>query len=349
MKQLIECIPNFSEGQNTDTINAIADSIRQVKGVHLLHIDIGYDTNRTVMTFVGEPKPMMEAAFNAIKTASEKIDMRLHKGAHPRMGTTDICPFVPLKNVNTEELKMMVSELAKKIGTELSIPMYLYEHSQNDKSRSNLSIIRSGQYEAWQEKIKLTEWQPDFGPNTFNLKTGATVIGVRDFLVAYNINLDTKDQYIANEIAKQVRTSGYVKNSTTKNGNSIKERIKGPFDALKAIGWYIEKYGMAQVSMNITNPNTTKIHEVFEEVSRIANTYNLNIKGSELIGMIPIQYLKEAGMYYAQKQKASIESLSETSILEYGVKGLQLDALKPFDLEERVLELGIKKMMGKVI
>ncbi len=341
-KQLIECIPNFSEGQNTATIEAIANSIRQVNGVKLLHIDIGYDTNRTVITFVGEPKKVCEAAYNAIKTASELIDMTQHKGAHPRMGAVDVCPFVPLQNISVEETVTLVNALAKKVGETLHIPIYLYEHSQKNTTRSNLSIIRSGQYEAWPEKIKLPEWQPDFGPSTFNLKSGATVMGVRDFLVAYNISLVTKEESVADTIAKRLRTSGYLKQTKQADGSILKERIKGPFTALKAIGWYIDEYEMAQVSMNITNPETTKIYDVYEAVSNLAKAQAIAVKGSELIGMIPLKYLKEAGQYYCKN--SNIDSTDEATLLSYGVKALGLDALKPFDVNERVLELGMKRV-----
>jgi glutamate formiminotransferase / formiminotetrahydrofolate cyclodeaminase len=321
--QLIECIPNFSEGQNTATIDAIANSIRQVDGVKLLHIDIGYDTNRTVMTFVGEPNAMLQAAFNAIQTAAELIDMTQHKGTHPRMGAVDVCPFVPLQNITIEETVTLVNALAKKVGSELRIPAYLYEHSQKNTARNNLAIIRSGQYEAWPEKIKQAAWQPDFGPATFNLKSGATVMGVRNFLVAYNINLATKDESVADTIAKRVRTSGYIQQTKQANGSILKERIKGPFTALKAIGWYIEKYDMAQVSMNITDPDNTKIYDVYEAVTQLAKANKAEAKGSELIGMIPIKYLKEAGQFYYSKnnKNAKNETVDEIILLQYGVEG----------------------------
>jgi glutamate formiminotransferase / formiminotetrahydrofolate cyclodeaminase len=345
-KQLIECIPNFSEGRNAITIDAIANSIRQVSGAKLLHIDIGYDTNRTVMTFVGEPQAVMQAAFNAIQTATELIDMTQHKGTHPRMGAVDVCPFVPLQNMSIEETVTMINTLAKKVGETLHIPIYLYEQSQINTARNNLAIIRSGQYEAWPDKIKQTAWQPDFGPSTFNLKSGATVMGVRDFLVAYNINLATKDENVADNIAKRVRTSGYIQAMPQADGSILKARIQGTFTALKAIGWYIEKYEMAQVSMNITNPDTTKIYEVYEAVTQLAKENNAEAKGSELIGMIPLRYLKEAGQFYYAKNNANTnnETIDEMTLLNYGVRGLQLDALKPFVLEERVLELGMKRV-----
>jgi glutamate formiminotransferase / formiminotetrahydrofolate cyclodeaminase len=341
--QIIECIPNFSEGQNTNTIEAIANSIRQVKGVKLLHIDIGFDTNRTVMTFVGEPKAIMEAAFNAIQTATNLIDMTQHQGAHPRMGAVDVCPFVPLQNISIEETVDFVNILAKKVGDDLQIPIYLYEHSQKNTTRNNLSIIRSGQYETWRTKIKQVEWHPDYGPSTFNLKSGATVMGVRDFLVAYNINIASKDEKIADSIAKKIRTSGYIKQTKQVDGSVLKEKIKGSFLALKAIGWYMAKFEMAQVSMNITNADSTKIYEVYEAVVELAKQHHTVSKGSELIGMIPLKYLKEAGQFYYAKSNAgkNAKDIDEITLLNYGVQGLKLDALKPFVLEERVLELGM--------
>jgi glutamate formiminotransferase / formiminotetrahydrofolate cyclodeaminase len=340
--QIIECIPNFSEGRNTATIEAIAQSIRNVVGVKLLHIDIGYAANRTVMTFVGEPKKVCEAAFLAIKKAAELIDMTTHIGRHPRMGATDVCPFVPIANINTEDTIALVNELAKKVGEELSIPIYLYEHSQKNTERNNLSIIRSGEYEGWKEKIKLKEWQPDFGPALLNTKAGATVMGVREFLVAYNINLNTKDATLANHIAKEVRASGKIVSIKNANGTLERKRVHGKLKYLKAIGWYIEEYQRAQVSMNITNPYTTKMHTVFETVKAEAEKLNVTATGSELIGMVPLQFLKEAGVFYLQKENLSSENLSEKEILECAVKTMGLDELKPFVLEERVVEYAMK-------
>jgi glutamate formiminotransferase / formiminotetrahydrofolate cyclodeaminase len=336
--QIIECIPNFSEGRNNATIEAIAQSIRKVAGVKLLHIDIGHAANRTVMTFVGEPKKVCEAAFNAIKTASELIDMTTHSGRHPRMGATDVCPFVPIANISVEETVVYVNELAKKVGEAFLIPIYLYEHSQKNTDRNNLSIIRSGEYEGWKEKIKLPEWQPDFGPAIINTKAGATVMGVREFLVAYNINLNTKDATIANDIAKAIRASGKIVTLKNTDGNLEKQRVPGKLKYLKAIGWYIEEYQRAQVSMNITNPYETKMHTVFETVKAEAEKLNVKATGSELIGMVPLQFLKEAGAFYLQKENKSSENLSEKEILESAVKAMGLNELKPFVLEERVVE-----------
>jgi glutamate formiminotransferase / formiminotetrahydrofolate cyclodeaminase len=341
--QIIECIPNFSEGRNTTTIETIAQSIRKVAGVKLLHIDIGHAANRTVMTFVGEPKKVCEAAFNAIKTASELINMATHTGRHPRMGATDVCPFVPIANISMEETVVYVNELAKKVGEELLIPIYLYEYSQKNAARNNLSIIRSGEYEGWKEKIKLPEWQPDFGPAILNINAGATVMGVREFLVAYNINLNTKDATIANDIAKAIRASGKILTIKNTDGTSEKQRVPGKLKYLKAIGWYIEEYQRAQVSMNITNPYETKMHTVFETVKAEAEKLNVKATGSELIGMVPLQFLKEAGVFYLQKENKNAANFNEKEILECAVKAMGLNELKPFVLEERVVEYAMKK------
>jgi glutamate formiminotransferase / formiminotetrahydrofolate cyclodeaminase len=341
--QIIECIPNFSEGRNKATIDAIANAITSIEGVKLLHVDIGHAANRTVMTFVGEPKKVCEAAFYAIKTASELIDMTTHTGRHPRMGATDVCPFVPIANISIEETVTYINDLAKKVGAELLIPIYLYEHSQKNLARNNLSIIRGGEYEGWKEKIKLPEWQPDFGPAILNTKAGATVMGVRAFLVAYNINLNTKDAKIANEIAKVIRASGKIITIKKTDGSLEKKRVLGKLKYLKAIGWYIEEYQRAQVSMNITNPYATKMHVVFETVKAEAEKLNIKATGSELIGMVPIQFLKEAGVFYLQKEHKEVSNFSEKEILTYAVKAMGLDELKPFVLEERVVEYGMRK------
>jgi glutamate formiminotransferase / formiminotetrahydrofolate cyclodeaminase len=340
--QIIECIPNFSEGRNTFTIDAIAQSIRKVDGVKLLHIDIGHAANRTVMTFVGEPKKVCEAAYQAIKKAAELIDMSTHTGRHPRMGATDVCPFVPIANISVEETIVYVNALAEKVGSDLQIPIYLYEHSQKNTARNNLSIIRSGEYEGWKEKIKLAEWQPDFGPSVLNIKAGATVMGVREFLVAYNINLNTKDANIASTIAKEVRASGKIITIKNADGTSEKKRVLGKLKHLKAIGWYIEEYQRAQVSMNITNPYETKMHTVFETVKAEAEKLNVKATGSELIGMVPLRFLKEAGVFYLQKENKNVANFNEKEILECAVKAMGLDELKPFVLEERVVEYAMK-------
>jgi glutamate formiminotransferase / formiminotetrahydrofolate cyclodeaminase len=340
--QIIECIPNFSEGRNKTTIDAIANAIKCVDGVKLLHVDIGYAANRTVMTFVGEPKKVCEAAFEAIKTAAELIDMATHSGRHPRMGATDVCPFVPIANISVEDTVIHVNELAKKVGEALLIPIYLYEHSQKKPTRNNLSVIRSGEYEGWKEKIKLPEWQPDFGTAVLNKNAGATVMGVREFLVAYNINLNTKDSKIANNIAKEVRASGKIVNVNTTHGTLEKKRVPGKLKYLKAIGWYIEEYQRAQVSMNITNPYETKMHTVFESVKAEAEKLNALATGSELIGMVPLQFLKEAGEFYLQKENKNANNFSEKEILTCAVKAMGLDELKPFVLEERVVEYAMK-------
>ena len=273
MKQLIECVPNFSEGVNLDIIKQITDEVESVEGVRLLNVDPGKATNRTVVTFVGEPGPVIEAAFLAIKKAGELIDMSKHKGEHPRMGATDVCPLIPIANISMEETAEYAKQLAKRVGEELGIPAYLYERAQTDKKRNNLSVIRAGEYEGFFKKIKLPEWKPDFGPQEFDARRGATVIGARDFLIAYNVNLNTTSTRRANSIAFDVREAGRVmREGDPINGKIINDEngkpksIPGSLKSVKAIGWYIEEYGIAQISMNLTNIEITPLHKAFDEV-----------------------------------------------------------------------------------
>jgi glutamate formiminotransferase/formiminotetrahydrofolate cyclodeaminase len=356
MKQLIECVPNFSEGRNMQIIKQITDEIESVEGVKLLNVDPGKATNRTVVTFVGEPEPVIQAAFLAIKKAGELIDMSKHKGEHPRMGATDVCPLIPIANISMEETARYAQKLAKRVGEELQIPVYLYEAAQANPARKNLSVIRAGEYEGFFKKIKLPEWQPDFGPNEFPAKTGATVIGARDFLVAYNINLNTTSVRRANAIAFDVRETGRVKregNPITgkpvldENGNPV--YIPGTLKAVKAIGWYIEEYGVAQISMNLTNINITPVHIAFEEVVKKANERGIRVTGSELVGLIPLKCLLDAGKYFLEKQKRST-GVSESELIKIAVKSLGLDELGPFKPEERIIEYLLKdKSSSKLI
>jgi len=330
-KQIIECIPNFSEGRNLKTLGAISAAIKKVKGVKLLHVDRGEAANRTVFTFAGAPELVVEAAFQAIKVASRLIDMRAQKGEHPRIGATDVCPLVPIANISMNEVKAHAESLGKRVG-DLGIPVYLYEHSATSPKRKNLATIRSGEYEQLSSKMNLPEWQPDYGTK-FNARTGATVLGARDFLIAYNANLNTSSAKVANQIARDIRTSGKV----VKKENGEVVRIPGQCKALKAIGWYIEEYQKAQVSMNLINFKETGIHIAYEACKQAATKYDIKVTGSELIGLIPKSALLAAGEFYFQKE--GITSLPEEAvILQKAVKHLGLAELEPFDFKERVIE-----------
>jgi glutamate formiminotransferase/formiminotetrahydrofolate cyclodeaminase len=340
MKPIIECVPNFSEGINANVIDQIVAEVRLVKGVKLLNVDAGHDANRTVITFAGAPEAVVEAAFNCIKKAGELVDMRTQKGQHPRMGATDVCPLIPVSDITLAEVDFYARQLAARVGAELNIPVYLYEYSQPDKRRSNLSVIRSGEYEGFFEKIKQPGWQPDFGPEEMNAKTGATVIGARNFLIAYNVNLNTTSVDLAAEIAADVRESGRL--IANEQG---KTRIPGLLKGVKAIGWYMEEYKCAQVSTNITDIALTPIQRVFETIAERAKVYGVEATGSELIGLIPLSAIKEAGQYFADKEVKEI--LSEDELLKFAVKGLGLDALKPFDPKKRILEYLLKNNKAK--
>jgi len=348
MNQLIECVPNFSEGRDLQIIKQITDEIEKIDGVRLLNVDPGKATNRTVVTFVGSPEAVCEAAFMAIKKASELIDMSKHKGEHPRMGATDVCPLIPISGISMQETAEFAKKLGVRVGKELNIPVYLYEAAQKDPARNNLSVIRAGEYEGFFKKIKLPEWKPDFGPVEFPTKSGATVIGARDFLVAYNINLNTTSVRRANAIAFDVRETGRVKregNPVTgktvmdKNGNPV--YIPGTLKSVKAIGWYIEEYGVAQISMNLTNINVTPVHIAFDEVCKKAEERGIRVTGSELVGLIPLKSLLDAGIYFLKKQKRST-GVSEKELIKIAVKSLGLDELGPFKPEERIIEYLLK-------
>ncbi|HVT85116.1 MAG TPA: glutamate formimidoyltransferase [Chitinophagaceae bacterium] len=337
MQQLIECVPNFSEGHDMSIIKQITDSIESVSGVRLLNVDPGKATNRTVVTFVGEPAAVMEAAFRAIKKAGELIDMTKHKGEHPRMGATDVCPLIPIADISMEETAKYAQQLAKKVGEELQLPVYLYESAQPDKKRSNLSVIRAGEYEGFFEKIKLPEWKPDFGPAVFDAKRGATVIGARDFLVAYNVNLNTTSVRRANAIAFDVREAG----RKVKDENGELKVQSGSLKSVKAIGWYIEEYGIAQISMNLTNINVTPVHIAFDEVCKKADARGIRVTGSELVGLIPLKSMTDAGKYFLKKQKRSA-GVPEKELIRIAIKSMGLDELSPFKPEEKIIEYMIQ-------
>jgi glutamate formiminotransferase/formiminotetrahydrofolate cyclodeaminase len=344
MTKLIECVPNFSEGVNLAIIKQITDEIETVEGVRLLNVDPGKATNRTVVTFVGEPEKVIEAAFLAIKKAGELIDMSKHKGEHPRMGATDVCPLIPIANITMEETAEYARQLAKRVGEELRISAYLYEYAQADKSRSNLSVIRAGEYEGFFKKIKLPQWAPDFGPAENDVKRGATVIGARDFLIAYNVNLNTTSTRRANAIAFDVREAGRVmregdpvtgKVVTDENGKP--KSIPGSLKSVKAIGWYIEEYGIAQISMNLTNIEVTPIHVAFDEVCIKAAERGIRVTGSELVGLIPLKAMLDAGKYFLRKQQRSV-GVSDSELIRIAIKSMGLDELAPFNPRERIIE-----------
>ena len=348
MQKLIECVPNFSEGRDERIIRQITDAIKSTEGVSLLDVDPGATTNRTVVTFVGSPQAAVEGAFRGIQKAAELIDMRKHKGAHPRMGATDVCPFIPVSNISWQEAVECARKLGERVGEELNIPVYLYEKAVKDKSRSNLAVIRAGEYEGFAEKIKKPEWKPDFGPAKLNEKAGATVIGAREFLVAYNVNLNTKSVRRANSVAFDVREQGRFKTEDgtptgkkilDKNGEPV--RIPGMLKHVKAIGWFVKEYGIAQVSMNLTNIEETPLHVAFDACVESAIERGLRVTGSEIVGMVPKKCLTEAGRYFLRKQKWS-EGASEEELIDIAVKSMGLSELKPFDPREKVIELKIE-------
>jgi glutamate formiminotransferase/formiminotetrahydrofolate cyclodeaminase len=353
MQKLIECVPNFSEGRDQNVIRQITDAIESVDGVSLLDVDPGASTNRTVVTFVGSPDAAVEAAFRAIKKAAELIDMRKHKGAHPRMGATDVCPFIPVSNVSWEEVIACANRLAKRVGDELKIPVYLYEKAAKNESRSNLSVIRAGEYEGFFEKIRQPEWKPDFGPDIFNEKSGATVIGVRDFLVAYNVNLNTRSVRRATSVAFDVREQGRVKTEDgtpsgkpVLDGNGEPVRIPGMLKHVKAIGWFVQEYGIAQVSMNLTNIEETPLHVAFDACCESAAKRGLRVTGSEIVGMVPKKCLVDAGRYFLRKQKWS-EGVSDEESIDIAIRSMGLSELKPFDPKEKVIEFKIESAEPK--
>jgi glutamate formiminotransferase/formiminotetrahydrofolate cyclodeaminase len=344
MKQLIECVPNFSEGRDMTIIKQITDQIEAVEGVRLLDVDPGAATNRTVVTFVGEPGPVSEAAFRAIRKASELIDMSKHHGAHPRFGATDVCPFIPISNITMDETVAYVRKLAERIGNELAIPVYCYENAAFEEKRRNLAACRAGEYEGLPKKLQNPEWKPDFGPVQFNAFSGASAIGARDFLVAYNINLNTTSVRRANAVAFDIREKGRpVREGNTVTGKIVKDEdgnpltIPGSLKACKAIGWFIEEYGIAQVSINLTNIGITPVHVAFEEACLKASERGMRVTGSELVGLIPLKALIDAGKYFLRKQNRSI-GISEQEIIKIAVRSLGLDDLKPFNPEEKVIE-----------
>jgi glutamate formiminotransferase/formiminotetrahydrofolate cyclodeaminase len=346
-KQLIECVPNISEGRDAKKIQEIAHVVETVAGVKLLDIDPGAATNRTVITFVGEPEPVIEAAFLLIKKASELIDMRGHSGEHPRFGATDVCPLVPIANISLEETAQYAHKLGARVGKELGIPGYFYEAAAKEEKRKNLSNCREGEYEGLATKLVDPDWTPDFGPAEFNervAKTGVTAIASRDFLIAYNVNLNSTSTRRANAIAFDIRERGRVKrdgNPITgkkvldKNGEPV--LIPGKLKAVKGIGWYIEEYGIAQISYNLTNVSITPMHIAFDETCKAADRRGLRVTGSELVGLVPLKAMLDAADFYLTKQSRSL-GISESEKIKIAVKSLGLDDLKPFDPKARIIE-----------
>ncbi len=350
MRKIVECVPNFSEGRDLKIINSIVDAIKSVEGVYVLDVDPGADTNRTVVTFMGSPEAVKEGAFRGIKKASELIDMRKHKGAHPRMGATDVCPFVPVSGVTMDECIEIAKEVGKRVWDELKIPVYLYEYAATSPERKSLANIREGEYEGLPEKLKDPNWKPDFGEPFFNEKSGATVIGAREFLIAYNINFNTRNKKKVHQIALNIREKGRAKRDEKgkivrdENGNKI--MIPGKFKELRAIGWYIEEYGCAQLSMNFTNYKITPPHIVFDEVCKEAEEMGLRVTGSELVGLIPLEAMLMAGRHYLRKQGGNT-GVPEKELIHIAIRSLGLSDIVPFDPEEKIIEYKLEKLENK--
>lgn len=358
MRQLIECVPNFSEGRDMSVIKQITDEIEKIEGVKLLDVDPGAATNRTVVTFVGTPEEVIEAAFVAVKKAAELIDMRHHKGEHPRFGATDVCPLVPVANITMEETVEYARRLAKRIGEELKVPVFCYENAAFSEVRRNLANCRSGEYEALSEKITSAEWKPDFGPSEFTTSvaaSGATAVGARDFLVAFNVNLNSTSTRRANAIAFDVRERGRTlregdpitgKLVTDEKGNPV--MVPGSLKCVKGIGWFIEEYGVAQISMNLTNISVTPVHIAFDEVCRKAEERGIRVTGSELVGLIPLNAMLDAGKYFLRKQQRSV-GVDNDELIKIAIKSMGLDDLKPFKPKERIIEYLLEEGKNKLV
>jgi len=344
--RLVECVPNFSEGRNPKVLEAIADAIRSVDGVELLDVDPGKATNRTVVTFVGEPEPVCEAAFQAIARAAVLIDMSKHTGAHPRMGATDVCPFVPVSGVTMQDCVELAKQLGKRVGDELGIPVYLYGEAATVAERRNLADVRKGEYEGLAEKMKDPAWRPDFGPPVFNAAAGATVIGARKFLIAYNVNLNTRSQKLANDIALTIREAGRAKRDAA--GNIVRDSegnplmVAGTLKAAKAVGWYIEEYKRAQVSINLVDYEQSSLHTAFDEVCRQADLLGIRVTGSEIVGLVPLEPMLAAGRHYLSRQGRS-SGVPEAELIEVAVQSLGLSELQPFDPKKKVIEYRVAK------
>ncbi len=352
-KPILECVPNISEGRNLKKIQEIADQVKHVEGVKLLDIDPGYDTNRTVITFAGEPQAVIEAAFLLIQKAAQLIDMRTHKGEHPRFGATDVCPLIPISGISMQQTAELAKELARRVGESLDIPVYLYENAAQEEKRKNLANCRAGEYEGLEKKLQDKAWKPDFGPDDFSKvsKWGATAISARDFLVAYNINLNTTSTRRANAIAFDVREAGRVqREGGTLTGKIVRDaqgnpqKIPGSLKYVKAIGWYIKEYEIAQISMNLTNIEHTPVHIAFHETCKKALERGIRVTGSELVGLIPLKALIQAADFYLEKQQRSL-GISEKEKINIAVKSLGLDDLKPFNPKEKIIEYKLEEIL----
>ena len=352
MNKLIECVPNFSEGRDTEKINIILDHIKQVDQVTVLDVDPGKDTNRTVVTLVGPPEAIAEAAFQGIKIASEILDMSKHSGTHPRMGATDVCPFIPINGVSEEECIELSKQVGKRVGDELKIPIYLYERSSKDPKRKKLPDIRKGEYEGLSDKLANPDWKPDYGPSELHLKGGATAIGCRDFLIAYNINLNTRDHRLATDIAFELREAGRSKRIPNPNSKNLLDgeivrhedgkpvKVPGIFKEIKAIGWYVDSFERAQISINFNNYKISTIHNVFDEDCRLASERGIRVTGSELVGLIPLEAVLMAGTYYLKKQNRSI-GVPVNDIIECAIQSLGLNDVAPFIINEKIIDYAV--------
>lgn len=349
MSQLVECVPNFSEGRDLDVIRQITDQIETVEGVKLLDVDPGAATNRTVVTFVGSPQDVIEAALRGVRKARELIDMSRHHGEHPRFGACDVCPLVPIANITMEETVVLAHELARRLGEEVGVPVYCYEHAARSEQRRNLAVVRAGEYEGLPKKLADPAWKPDFGPATFDPRYGATAVSARDFLVAYNVNLNTTSTRRANAIAYDVREKGRKRREgnpltgpIVKDAEGNEVWIPGSLECVKGIGWFIEEYGVAQISMNLTNISVTPIHVAFDECVAKAEARGVRVTGSEVVGLVPLEAVLDAGRHYLKKQQRSL-GVSDAELIKIAVKSMGFDELKPFDPDEKIIEYVLKK------
>jgi glutamate formiminotransferase/formiminotetrahydrofolate cyclodeaminase len=346
MQRIVECVPNFSEGRDRKKIEAITSVIAGTPGVALLDVDPGADTNRTVVTMVGAPDDVLEAAFRAIAEAARVLDMRTHKGAHARMGATDVCPFVPVRGVTMDDCAELARRLGRRVGDELGIPVYLYEHAARKPAWRNLANVRAGEYEGLAGRAGKPEWKPDFGPDEFHAKAGATAIGAREFLIAYNVNLNTRSKPLAHDIALDIREKGRRKRDA--DGTAVRDEngefvmLPGRFQECKAVGWYIPEYGAAQISINLTNYHVTPMHDVYDEVERLAIERGMRVTGSEIVGLVPLEALRRAGIHYLKRQGVTA-GVPERELVHAAMRSLGLADLTPFDPAEKVIEYRLRR------